>query len=247
MDKFTELVNELKEITPFAYCIRSPIYYWSVEDDSIVGSAVRSNAIIIPLSLSTEERQGWCDKLNAATKEVHAGSIFSLVGHEHKISMIKELRTAMGFGLKEAKQMVENYLSTGKMKTLPFILYSGVPELEGYGYFPLCENQPCPMEMAEVLGYSIAIEKQQVTPCTHWGVVFSSGSYRVVPHFPEDAALGWDGESVIIIINQPRPEDILYSSTDKAIVAEVALLMNKAFLKGRSTAITAVSNLINAL
>lgn len=246
MINFSDLVSELRKISSFAYCIETPIYYWSVDEDGITGMAIRSNALSIPLSLSTEEKQDWCNKLNAVTKEIHTGSIFSLVGPNNKISMIKELRTAMNLGLKEAKEMVEDYLSTGKMKTLSFILYSGVPELEGYGYFPFCENQPCPIEMAEVLGYSIASEKQYVSPCTHWGVVFFLGSYLIVPHFPEDAALGWDGDNVIRV-EKINPDNMLYSCGSKKEADEIALLMNNAYRKGIASAVDKMMRMIDNL
>lgn len=253
MNKFSELVEELREISPHAFSIGSPIYYWSVDDEGINGTAVRSNAIYIPLSLGIEEKQEWCNKLNACTKKIHKGAIFSSVGPNHKISMIKELRYALGLDLREAKQMVEDYLSTGKMRSLPFVLYSGVPELEGYGYLPFCENQPCPIEMAEVLGYTIAEKKQEVTPCTRWGVVFFLGSYLAIPHFPEDAALGWDGENVIIINNHyqsmmyscdDKEEARVYSCCDRREASEIALLMNKAYKKGHNQAVEKMKGLL---
>lgn len=232
MNNFLELVSELKSLSPYAFSIGSPIYYWSVDEDGLIGASINSNAISLHLDLITEEKQEWCDRLNAATKEIHNGSIFTKVGCSHKISMIKELRYALGLGLKEAKEAVENYLSTGRMKPLPFVLYSGVPELEGYGYFPFCENQPCPIEMAEVLGYDIAEEKQEVTPCTRWGIIFFFSSYIVISHFPEDAALGWDGNNVITINQSVESKDMLYSCGDKQEAGEIALLLNKAYKKG---------------
>lgn len=212
MVNFYALIEELKEISPYAFCISGPRYYWSVDEDGINCIAVKSNALVIPLSLSTEEKQQWCDKLNACTKE-----------------------------------MRWKILSTGKMKTLPFVLYSGVPELDGYGYFPLCQNQPCPAEMAEVLGYAIAEEKQEVIPCTQWGVVFSYGNYHVVPHFPEDAALGWDGESVIIINQRVESKDMLYSCGDKQEAEKIALLLNKAYKKGCAHAVGKMKGLLDNL
>lgn len=241
---FVQVVGELRDITTHANMITSPSYYWMIGEDGIRGISIDGHSINIALDPSI--RDEWVSKLNAATKEAHQGPLFTRVGQEYKISMIQEIRASHGFGLKDAKEFVEDYLDNGgNGTTLPFILYTGVNALEGLGYFPFKETQPYPIEMAEVLGYTIAKEKQEVVPAGRWGVYLSYGEYKIAADFNDEVSLGWDGENVIRVGDTYR--DYVYLCSHKAEAQSVAGLMTEAHRTGYNTAMEKIRGLCHDL
>lgn len=122
----------------------------------------------------------------------------------------------------------------------PFTLYTGVPDLEGFGYFPGFPLCPVPVETAEVIGCEVAEVKQKVEMPSYWLISFSfkDAKYFVRPDWDTKCPLVWDPTSQEIkeCPGESGKYEGIFSSLHKA--NSVCKLMNKAFSMGFKWAIS---------
>lgn len=192
-----------------------------------------------------------CKELNALTKQWFRGymnPVFSCeVSHENKVQMIKEVRASgMIEGLREAKEYVERYLDGQVGGGLPFVLYEGVEELEGWGYLPFKSHIPLPVEAAEVFCYQVAEQKQRVLQPQFWAVEYwpLDKRYETVPDFGDKPCLGWDPASKCIVNWQEESVKAEYWAVSSHEATCVAKVMNKALAKGKSLVLDQLKGVI---
>jgi len=214
--------------------------YWSYDPEKGVlhgRNRQQSSSIRITSIIGNKDPREVVNALNEASKKFNNPKLedFNFSKPGSRIAMVKELRGCRDLGLKEAKELVESLLQEDQ-GGLPFTPYSGIPELEGMGYFPFEPTQPFPLEGAEVLGYNICDKPQEVSEVIAWSVDLYLDTFLIRPCFMLlESGLGWNPVDKVLVMVGARPgTSFLECETHEEAVQGIEIL-RKAFKAGEES------------